>query len=212
MNLDELLTQWDSNKGKPFKGSLINTAAYAKDPGNPGCMCAQGQVLHFIGGYDVDQLAKIDQQQADLETAKLLDISVAHAILLREINDSADGAPSIVLTHPEQVIGDQADKVLAFWLYIDGMGANQCDAARYTAGAAAYNVACYATRNAASEAAGDAVGDAARYAAGAAACKAAGFAACYATWEIMGASVLRTKGQPFMFLPMFGFASPEDIV
>jgi len=56
------------------------------------------------------------------------------------------------------------------------------------------------------DAVGDAVGDAARAAAWAAA-----RAAARATNEIQGASVMRAKGRPFYFLPMFGFANPEAI-
>ena len=48
--------------------------------------------------------------------------------------------------------------------------------------------------------------DAARAAAWAAA-----RAAARATNEIQGASVMRAKGRPFYFLPMFGFANPEAI-
>jgi hypothetical protein len=33
-----------------------------------------------------------------------------------------------------------------------------------------------------------------------------------ATNEIQGARILRERGQPFTFLPMFGFADPEAIL
>ena len=36
-------------------------------------------------------------------------------------------------------------------------------------------------------------------------------AAGYAANEIQGAALMRERGQPFFFLPMFGFATPEDI-
>jgi hypothetical protein len=45
--------------------------------------------------------------------------------------------------------------------------------------------------------------DAARVAAGTAA---------RATNEIQGARILRERGQPFTFLPMFGFADPEAVL
>jgi len=192
-NLQEIIARWDSNEGKPYKGSLIDFEAYEADPTNIGCMCAQGQVLHLIGGWAPDKLRNTEQRKADLATAKLLNISVAHAILLRSVNDKADGAPSIVLTHPEKVLGDQAQTVLAFWLHLDGMKAKdwkKVDAAWAAAGAAA----------------GDAARAAARAAAGAAA-----WDAEYACSEIQGARLLRERGKPFFFLPMFGFAEPEAI-
>ena len=51
---------------------------------------------------------------------------------------------------------------------------------------------------------------------------AAGSAAWRAAWgarsaawggtnEIQGAALMRARGQPFYFLPLFGFATPEDI-
>ena len=182
MDISELIAQWDSNEGKPFKGSLIDADAYKANPDSPSCMCAQGQALHYIGGRSIEWLQNVEQSEADAETAKLLGISLAHAILLRSVNDSVDGAPSIVLTNPEKVIGDQAHIVLAFWLHLDAMTAEQWAAARAAAR------------------------DAARAAAGAAARAAAG-----ATNEIQGAAVMRANGTPFYFLPVFGFANPEAI-
>jgi hypothetical protein len=119
----ELIARWDANEGKPYKGSLIDWSAYEADNSNIGCMCAQGQVLHLLAGWTPEQLRNTDQDEADRETAKRLNISVAHSILLRNINDKADGAPSIVLTNPEKVLGDQAHIVLAFWLHLDRMKA-----------------------------------------------------------------------------------------
>jgi hypothetical protein len=199
--LSKLLERWDSGEGKPYKGSLIDWPAYEADKTNIGCMCAQGQVLHLLGGWTPDRLSKTEQEKADKATAKLLNISIAHSILLRSINDKADGAPSVVLTHPEKILGDQARIVLAFWLHLDGMKANdwkKADAARAAAGAAA------------GAAAADAAWAAARAAAGAAA-GAAAWAAAYACCEIQGARIMREKRQSFFFLPMFGFADPESI-
>ena len=50
----------------------------------------------------------------------------------------------------------------------------------------------------------DAASTAARYA--------AARAAHYAVYEILGASFMRERGQPFYFLPMFGFADPEAVL
>jgi hypothetical protein len=176
-----------------------------------------------------EKLRDTEQEKADRETAKLLNISIAHSILLRSINDSVDGAPSVVLTHPEKILGDQAKIVLAFWLHLDGMKAKdwkKVAAARAAAWAAAGAAARAAARDAARAAARDAARAAAWAAAGAAAWAAAGAAARaaaraaawdaawdagYACGEIQGARIMREKGQAFFFLPMFGFADPESI-
>ena len=233
--IDQLLAQWDSGDGKPYKGQLIDWDAYEADPQNIGCMCAQGQVLSLIGGWTPDKLRATEQRTADRATAKLLNRSIAHAVLLRSVNDKADGAPSIVLTHPEKVLGDQAPTLLAFWRHLDRMTAEQWAAAGAAARDAAWDAAGAAARDAARAAAWDAAGAAAgaaaraaardaagaaaraaaRAAAGAAAwdaARAAAWAAQYASAEIQGARIMREKGQPFTFLPMFGFADPEAVM
>jgi hypothetical protein len=218
VRLSDILARWDSGEGKPYKGRLIDWSAHKAEPDSIGCMCAQGQVLHLLGGWSPEKLNKTEQVKADAATAELLNISTAHAILLRSVNDKVAGAPSIVLTAPEKVLGDQARIVLAFWLHLDRMtpeqwaaaGAAAWDAAGDAAGDAAWDAA----RAAAWDAAGDAAGDAAWAAAGAAARAAAGAAAWDAAGacsEIQGARLLRERGEPFFFLPMFGFADPEAI-
>ena len=109
--VDELLDYWPGNM--PFKGSLVSN--------DGSCMCAQGQALHFLSGMTVDELRKIDQAAADREVAKLFGISEAHSVLLRIVNDRQEGAPSSVIRSPEQVLGDQAHVVLAFWRHLDRM-------------------------------------------------------------------------------------------
>lgn len=86
-DIADILARWNSGEGKPYKGSLIDFAAYEADPQNIGCMCAQGQVLHLLGGWSPTKLRNADQEKADKATAKLLNISVAHSILLRSVND-----------------------------------------------------------------------------------------------------------------------------
>ena len=231
MTIDELLASWPTDI--PMKGNLID---------NDGCMCAQGQVLHYIGGMTPDDLRRIKQADADRQTAELLGVSRAHAVLLRQVNDSMPGAPTCVLTEPEKVLGDQAQRVLAFWRHLDRMTADdwaKMNIAENAAGDAAGDAAWVAAR----VAAGDAAGDAARVAAGDAAGDAAWVAARVAAWdvawvaawvaagdaawvaarvaawdaagatnEIQGAAIMRERGQPFTFLPMFGFATPEEIM
>jgi hypothetical protein len=198
MTIDELLAGWPTNI--PMKGSLIDA---------DGCMCAQGQVLHYIGGMTPDDLREIEQDEADRETAELLGISRAHAVLLRRVNDSLPGAPTCVLTEPEKVLGNQAQRVLAFWRHLDAMTANDWQKV-YAARAAALDAAWAAARAAAWAAALDAA-RAAAWAAAWAAARAAARAAAGASNEIQGAAIMRERGQPFFFLQMFGFASPEEV-
>ncbi len=142
----ELIARWQTDEGKPYKGNLINWGAYQSDADNIGCMCAQGQVLHLVAGWTPDRLHNVEQAEADLETAKLLNISRAHAVLLRQVNDSTEGAPAIVLTDPGKVLGDEWSKLLDFWWHLESLTAEQWaaawaaawDAARAAAGAAAW--------------------------------------------------------------------------
>ena len=170
--VNELLDYWPGNI--PFKGSLVS---------ENGCMCAQGQALHFLDGVTSAALRDYTQAAADKRVAELFGISRAHSVLLRIVNDRQDGAPTSVIRKPQQVLGDQAQCVLAFWRHLD----------RMTAAARA------------------AAGEAAREAARAAAWEAA-WAVAWATNEIQGAAVMRAKGLPFFFLPLFGFADPEAVM
>ena len=71
------------------------------------------------------------------------------------------------------------------------------DAAFYAARDALAPTVLYAARDAARDAASDA-----------AVCN----AAVYAIYEIFGAAIMRERNQPFYFLPMFGFESPEAVL
>jgi hypothetical protein len=225
--LEQMFTRWDSPDGHPYKGTLINWSAYEANPDSIQCYCAQGQVLHLIGDWSPQKLRDTDQRSADLAVAKLLNISRGHAVLLRDVNDRIDGAPSIVLTDPGKVIGDQWSKLLDFWWHLDQMTAEQWAAARAAAGDAAGDAAWDAAGDAAWAAAGAAAGDAAgaaawaaaraaardaaRDAAGDAAGDAARDAAGDAAGEIQGAAIFIAAKRPFYFLPLFGFNSPDDI-
>ena len=218
---EKLVARWNSPNGRPLSGSLINTG---KSTSEPDCMCAQGWAL-FESGMTTDEIAKIDQSKADTEVAKRLGISRAHAVLLRNVNDRRADSPSIVLANPSAVLGDQADSVLKFWNHLDSMDQNAWEkiaaagaaggaAALAAAGDAARDAAGNAAKDAAWAASWDAAGDAARNAAGNAAwvaARAAAWAAAWATNEIQGASVMRARGIPSFFLPMFGFDSPESV-
>jgi hypothetical protein len=204
--IETLVAKWAEPDGIPIKGSLITP---------DGCMCAQGQALHYVGGWSPERLRKLDQVSADKETARLLDISVAHAVLLRQVNDNRDGAPSVVFTDPAKVLGDQAETVLAFWRHLDRMTARQWSAlssrVRRASNYMTYNY--YYASSGARDAADRSGGNDARAAGWIAAAHSADTAAAgYATNEIQGARILRERGQPFTFLPMFGFADPEAIL
>jgi hypothetical protein len=210
MNIQPLIDRWQTDEGKPYKGTLIDMDAYNADPGNPGCMCAQGQVLHHAG-WDADRLNRVEQDEADCEVAKLLNISISHAVLLRIVNDNADGAPAVVLTDPGAVLGDQWSKVLDFWWHLDTLTGAAWKAAWVAAWEAAGEAAGDAAWEAAGEAAWEATSHAALQAVGKDAWLVAGEASAVTTWEIQGAEIMRRDGKPFYFLPIFGFASPDDI-
>ena len=222
---NKLVSRWNGPNGRPLSGKLIDTS---KQTDAPDCMCAHGWAL-YESGMTTDEISRIDQSKADTEVAKRLGISRAHAVVLRKINDSRPDSPSIVLTDSSAVLGDQADLILQFWHYLDRMDANAWtkiyaawdvardaardvarDAAWDAAGDAARDVAMDAARDAARaaawDAAWDAAGDVARDAA-----RDAAWAAAGATSEIQGAAVMRERGIPFFFLPIFGFDSPESV-
>jgi len=179
---DSMVQRWTDPKARPlFKGSLID---------DDGCKCAQGDVLACAGWTD-DQLRELSQNNADMEVAKVLGISTAHAILLRGVNDKKDGCPQDVLAAPEKILGDQAGKLLAFWLHLDRMTCDDWEkvaASWDSAGAAARAAAGDAARAAAEAASWTAAGADARAAAGDAARAAAGGAAGVAAWAAAGAA------------------------
>ena len=118
MRIEELKKLWDTDEGKPYKGCLIEPESI---DGGIGCMCAQGQVLHFVGGWERTDLIGTNQFTADIEVARLLDIPIVQSVLLRKVNDSVDGAPRVVLDEPEKILGENASEVIAFWRHIDSM-------------------------------------------------------------------------------------------
>ena len=188
INVDTVVARWTdpSTRPKLWKGKLIGGSG---TPSDPICRCAQGDVLHFAGWSDED-LRTVDQAKADAAVAKMLGLSITHSILLRNVNDQKDGCPEDVLRAPEKILGPKAQGVLAFWRHLDRMTDDDWQA--------------FAKRRAAARAAAR---DAARDAAWAAAWAPAG--ACS---EIQGADLMRERGKPFFFLPLFGFADPEAVI
>ncbi len=108
-----MVSFWEDPRNIPFKGELVSFA------GDAVCMCAQGQTLHKFGGYSVDTLRYMSLKDSDIETAKILDISIAHSALLRNINDTFPGSPQDVLTNPEKYLGPNFQAVLDFWRKLD---------------------------------------------------------------------------------------------
>ena len=95
--------------------------------------------------------------------------------------------------------GPETATVETFLRHLKALTPEQQATAWYAAWDAAWDTAW--------DTAWDAAWDAAGYGAGYGARAAAGYAAN----EIQNAALLRERGQPFFFLPMFGFATPEDI-
>ena len=202
--VEELLDYWLGNI--PFKGSLVSH--------DGSCMSAQGQALHFLDGMSAEDLRNLSQEKADKRVAELFGISRAHAVLLRLVNYRQDGAPACVIRNPEKVIGDQAHIVLAFWRHLDRISFKDCNARASTWASAAASA-----RASAAASAGDSSRDRAGASAGASARASKGASAWDSAWasagatnEIQGAAVMRAKGFPFFFLPLFGFADPEAVL
>ena len=121
-------------------------------------------------------------------------------------NDTEDGAPSVVIRNPEKVIGDQAHILLAFWRHLDRMSPDDwitLDSAWASTEASALDSSWASAEDSARDiswaSAGDSAGD-------------SSWASAGATNEIQGAAVMRAKGLPFFFLPLFGFADPEAVL
>ncbi len=195
VSIEAICDRWSSLDRPLFKGRLIS---------DDGCCCAQGDVLRQAGWSD-EALRDLTQRAADKKVAEILGISLAHSVLLRNINDGQAGCPQDVLASPERVLGSEADKVLKFWHLLDTFdwSAAGFAAAGFAADFAARNAAGFAAaRDAARNAA-------ARAAAGVDAFEVVWETAWFATWEIQGAAVMRERGQAFYFLPLFGVADPD---
>jgi hypothetical protein len=117
----KMVDYWSTTREIPFKGELISN-----DGDGRICMCAQGQVL-FHNGYTEKQLFDMFVSEADKETARILGISTIHSRFLRIINDRLEGSPQEVLSDPKKYLGPNWEKVLEFWLYLDGLSQDEKD-------------------------------------------------------------------------------------
>src|SRR5271166_5484677 len=189
-SIDMMVARWGDPANRPlFQGRLIDGG---------GRNTVHGDVLRVCGSWTDEEIRKVGQKRADREVARLLGISVTHAVLLRHVRDSAGGRPQDVLAHPELILGDQAPRVLEFWRRLDKPGATALDAALDAKKVKAWDAAW--------NAAGDAAGTAALIAASEATWTATGNVEG-ATSEIQGAALLDN----FFFLPLFGIADPSEL-
>jgi len=120
-NQQKIIDFWNNERNIPFKGQLISEEPPAEGQPPTTCMCAQGQVLHLIGGKTVEEIKSLYQDMADEEVAKLLGISVSHSKLLRNINDDREGSPQDVLSNPGKYLGPNWETVLRWWLYYESL-------------------------------------------------------------------------------------------
>lgn len=197
-----IVARWTDPDSRPlFKGKLID---------NNGCCCAQGDILRHECKMSDQGLQNIsDQTEADEWIAKLLGISMFHAVLLRVVNDNKDGCPQDVLSDPEKVLGPQWHRLLSFGWHIDSMTTEQWNAIKAVEREVPWieareivsmlpmkkDISFYSAR--------DAISDIAWTTAWA--------TAKITINEIIGAQALRDQEREFYFLPLFGFATPEDI-
>lgn len=172
-NLQAIHARWTGpDRPKLAKRELID---------DEGCCCAQGDMLRQCGWTD-QRLRDVEQDDADREIAKEYGISLFHSVLLRKINDSADGQPELCAIAEQDeaaglaTLGPQHRELFALGRAIDALTSEQWheleaarEAAGYSARYAARYAAWYAARAAARAAAGDATWAAAEDAAGVAA-------------------------------------------
>jgi hypothetical protein len=115
----DIVNFWTTTRTIPFKRELIH-----RNKDGSCSMCAQGQVL-YRNGYSEAELFGMCLSTADKETARILEISITHSILLRRINDIEEGSPQEVLSNPEKYLGPNWVKVLDFWVYLDILSEDQ---------------------------------------------------------------------------------------
>jgi hypothetical protein len=121
-SLQGLVNSWLDGTNIPYKGSLYNRdLPEARD--NPlACMCAQGQALWLFDDRDTTSLSHMNQGSADREFASLCNISRAHSILVRYVNDFpaySNKDLAYTLMNPGRILGPNWSKLLDFWWYLE---------------------------------------------------------------------------------------------
>ena len=232
-SIDELLARWDAGTDKPFKGHLIDLDAYlpttsynearsldlTAPPPSLSCMCAQGQILHTLDKWPAYKLANTAQSIADRRVAELLGITVPHAVILRNINDSAPGAPSDVLRDPAKYLGAYTDQIIAFWKHLDAYTEEQWHEIPSSTGELQ---PLWDIVNQNGEIYENFLSDVepqfcstARSAANSAYLSTPAYSSLFidhAISEIYAQDKLHEKNIPFTFLSLFGFKSPEELL
>lgn len=122
----QIIHRWQNSVTRPVfaKGALIEPRTEKREDGfypvyDGSCpVCAQGDVLR-VSGMTEEDIHHFDQSKADKRVAELLNISIQHSILLRQVNDSGIGNPENVLFDPEQILGRAAWTVLDLWQFAE---------------------------------------------------------------------------------------------
>lgn len=125
--VNKLIKKWSSPNGLPAKGYELVRQDGGLSP------CAQSEAIMLskgMGTMDLEAFLKggmsaIDGSNLDKITAKALNISLIHSILLRRFNDLSSQSPAVVLNEPERVLGNNWAKVLEFWHFIDSIPKDQ---------------------------------------------------------------------------------------
>lgn len=123
VTMEQIINRWTNPETRPtFARNYLIKYNGPKVPEN-ACRCAQGDILH-LAGYTDEYLDEADgsdprQRIVDSLVAKMLNISITHSILLRDVNDSGKGNPESVLSNPKKILGARAEKILSFWKKID---------------------------------------------------------------------------------------------
>ena len=127
--IKKLSAKWSDPNNMPAKGGTI--VGDCKP-------CAQteiviqslGKTAKDFGDYLREEFPEIVGdgarcQYMDKSTAKVLEISVPYAILLRRFNDFSSENPATVLTNPEKILGPNYKRVLTFWRYLETLPADK---------------------------------------------------------------------------------------
>ncbi len=217
---------WQRPDVRPMTGNLIKLPdgfdRTGDTPPPPSCMCAQGQSLHYLFGMSVDDLLALGQGDADKKIASLFGISRAHAVLLRNVNDTLLGAPGSVLTNPHaHITQPHSYAVLCLWHFMDTLDYDKwLDIYRkyFLSKALSEKYSPWA------EAEAEAAAEAAEAAAAAAEAEAAAAVKVnfsrfnwwrlsrFCTLEIIGSVVLKSQEKPLFCLNSFGFSDLNALI
>jgi hypothetical protein len=122
-SLQGLVNSWLDGTNIPYKGGRLYNPDLPEAKDNPlSCMCAQAQALWLFDDRDTTFLSHMNQGSADREFASLFNISRAHSILVRYVNDSPtydNKDLAYTLTNPGHMLGPNWSKLLDFWWFLE---------------------------------------------------------------------------------------------